>query len=75
MKQFADRFYSKYQQWPADWAIMAYDGLLALTEAIQKANSTDSDQVVKALEGCRSNLFGVRGISGRKITWPMSEFT
>ena len=38
MKQFTDQFYSKYQQWPADWAIMAYDGLLALTEAIQKAN-------------------------------------
>jgi branched-chain amino acid transport system substrate-binding protein len=51
MKQFVDRFYAKYQQWPADWAIMAYDGLTALTEAIRKANSTDSDKVVKALEG------------------------
>ncbi len=50
MKEFVDRFYTKYQQWPADWAIMAYDGLVALTEAINKANSTDSDQVVKALE-------------------------
>jgi branched-chain amino acid transport system substrate-binding protein len=63
MKQFADRFYSKYQQWPADWAIMAYDGLLALTEAIQKANSTDSDQVVKALEGLSfKSLRGARYI-------------
>ncbi|MBI5572078.1 MAG: ABC transporter substrate-binding protein [Desulfomonile tiedjei] len=51
MKEFVDAFYAKYQQWPADWAIMAYDGLLALTEAIKKANSTDSDKVVKALEG------------------------
>lgn len=51
MKQFVDKFYSKYHQWPADWAIMAYDGLVALTEAINKANSTDSDKVVKALEG------------------------
>ena len=63
MKQFADRFYSKYQQWPADWAIMAYDGLVALTEAIQKANSTDSDQVVKALEGLSfKSLRGARYI-------------
>jgi branched-chain amino acid transport system substrate-binding protein len=51
MKQFVDKFYAKYQQWPADWAIMTYDGLTALVEAIKKANSTDSDAVVKALEG------------------------
>jgi branched-chain amino acid transport system substrate-binding protein len=51
MKQFVDRFYARYQKWPADFAIMAYDGLIALTEAIRKANSTDSDQVVRALEG------------------------
>jgi len=59
MKQFVDRFYAKYRQWPADWAIMAYDGLTALTEAIKKANSTDSDQVVKALEGL--NFKSLRG--------------
>ncbi|MGO9569735.1 MAG: ABC transporter substrate-binding protein [Desulfomonilaceae bacterium] len=63
MKQFVDRFYSKYQQWPADWAIMAYDGLEALTEAITKANTTDSDQVVKALEGLSfKSLRGARYI-------------
>ena len=63
MKQFVDRFYAKYQQWPADWAIMAYDGLTALTEAIKKANSTDSDQVVKALEGLHfKSLRGARYI-------------
>jgi branched-chain amino acid transport system substrate-binding protein len=63
MKQFVDRFYAKYQQWPADWAIMAYDGLEALTEAIKKANSTDSDLVVKALEGMSfKSLRGARYI-------------
>jgi branched-chain amino acid transport system substrate-binding protein len=51
MKQFVDRFYLKYKQWPADWAIMAYDGLIALTEAIKKASTTDSDEVLKAIEG------------------------
>jgi branched-chain amino acid transport system substrate-binding protein len=63
MKQFADRFYAKYHQWPADWAIMAYDGLSALTEAIKKANSTDSDRVAKALEGLSfKSLRGARYI-------------
>jgi branched-chain amino acid transport system substrate-binding protein len=42
---------------------MAYDGLVALTEAIKKANSTDSDQVVKALEGMKfKSLRGERYI-------------
>jgi ABC-type branched-subunit amino acid transport system substrate-binding protein len=42
---------------------MAYDGLEALTEAIKKANSTDSDLVVKALEGMSfKSLRGARYI-------------
>jgi branched-chain amino acid transport system substrate-binding protein len=51
MKAFVKKYHDKYKEWPADWAIMAYDGLIALTDAIKKANSTDSDQVVKAIEG------------------------
>ncbi len=60
MKAFVEKFYAKYQQWPADWAIMTYDGLIALTEAIKKANSTDSDKVVAALEGM--NFKSLRGM-------------
>lgn len=51
MKDFAERFHAKYNDWPAEWAIMAYDGLIALTEAINKAGTLDSDKVVQALEG------------------------
>lgn len=51
MKDFVNSFQSKYHDVPADWAIMAYDGLIALTEAIKKANTIDSDKVVQALEG------------------------
>jgi len=51
MKDFVRKFYDKYQQWPSDWAIQSYDGLVALTEAIKKANSIDTDKVAKALEG------------------------
>ena len=34
---------------------MAYDGLIALTAAIKKAGSIDSDQVSKAVEGLEFN--------------------
>jgi branched-chain amino acid transport system substrate-binding protein len=51
MKAFVDKYYKKYNQWPSDWACMAYDGMLAITTAIEKAQSIDSDEVVKALEG------------------------
>jgi len=51
MKGFVQRFNAKYNEWPSDWACMVYDGLLALTTAIKKANSIDSDAVVKAFEG------------------------
>ncbi|UCD82533.1 MAG: ABC transporter substrate-binding protein, partial [Desulfobacterales bacterium] len=47
------QYYDKYNEWPSDWACMAYDGLIVLTTAIKKANSIDSDEVVKALEGLR----------------------
>lgn len=63
MKEFVKKYEEKNKEWPADWAIMAYDGMIALTEAIKKANSTDSDQVVKALEGLKfKSLRGERYI-------------
>jgi branched-chain amino acid transport system substrate-binding protein len=44
---------SKYlkDEYPSSWAIQGYMGLQFLTEAIKKANSTDSDKVSKALLG------------------------
>jgi branched-chain amino acid transport system substrate-binding protein len=63
MKAFVDQYYAKYKEWPADWAIMAYDGLIALTDAIKKAGTADSDAVVKALEGLKfKSLRGERYI-------------
>lgn len=63
MKAFAKKYYEKNKEWPADWACMSYDGLIALTEAIKKANSIDSDKVVKALEGMKfKSLRGERYI-------------
>jgi branched-chain amino acid transport system substrate-binding protein len=51
MKEFIDKFNARYQDWPAEWAAMAYDGLLALTEAIKKAGTLDSDKVLQTIEG------------------------
>ena len=63
MKAFVDNYYKKYNEWPSDWACMAYDGLIALTTAIKKANSIDSDAVAKALEGLKfASLRGPRYI-------------
>jgi len=63
MAAFVKTYYEKNKEWPADWAIMAYDGLIALTEAIKKANSTDSEKVVKAIEGLKfKSLRGERYI-------------
>src|SRR6266849_5046852 len=44
---------SKYlkDEYPSSWAIQGYIGMAFLTEAIKKANSTDSDKVAKALIG------------------------
>lgn len=55
MQQFVEKYYAKHKEWPSDWACMAYDGLIALTTAIKKADSIDSDAVVKALEGMHFN--------------------
>jgi len=44
---------SKYlkDEYPSSWAIQGYIGMQALTEAVRKAGSTDSDKVSKALAG------------------------
>ena len=49
-KEYTARL-SKYlkDEYPSSWAIQGYIGMQALTEAIRKANSTDSDKVSKAL--------------------------
>jgi branched-chain amino acid transport system substrate-binding protein len=44
------RAYTKEEQ-PSSWPITGYMGMLTLTAAIQKAGSTDSDKVAKAMLG------------------------
>lgn len=63
MKTFVDKYNKKFNAWPADWAIMAYDGLLVLKKAVDTAGSTDSEKVSKALDGLKwASLRGDRYI-------------
>lgn len=55
MKEFVKKYQDKYKDFPADWAIMAYDGLLALKKAIETAKDIDGDKVSKALDGLKWN--------------------
>lgn len=63
MQVFVEKYHKKYNEWPSDWAIMAYDGMIVLATAIKKANSTKSEDVVKVLGGLRfESLRGSRYI-------------
>jgi branched-chain amino acid transport system substrate-binding protein len=63
MKAFTKRFHDKYKDWPADWAIMTWDGMLVLEEAIKMTNSIDSEKIAKALDGLKwKSLRGPRYI-------------
>ncbi len=63
MQVFAEKYYNKYNEWPSDWAAMAYDGLIVLTTAIEKAGSAMSEDVVKVLGDLRfASLRGARYI-------------
>ncbi len=63
MAAFVKKYTEKYNEEPADWAIMIYDGLLVLKKAIETAKTFDSDILVKTLEGMKwTSLRGERYI-------------
>ncbi len=53
MKAFVRKYHDKYNEYPSDWACLAYDGMLVLAQAIKKANSLDSEEVVKVIGGLK----------------------
>jgi branched-chain amino acid transport system substrate-binding protein len=66
MTKFTEQFRAKYNDYPADWAIMGYEGMQILAQAIKSANSLESDAIVKAVE--QVHYDGLRGpISFRAI--------
>jgi len=53
MKSFVQKFKTRTGEYPSSWAVMAYDGLIALRKAVEKAKSLDTEKVIDALEGLK----------------------
>ena len=51
MTAFVERYRARYDQYPTDWAVMSYDGVMALRQGVEKAGSLDSEVVKDALRG------------------------
>jgi len=51
MTQLVTTYREKYGRYPSDWAVMAYDGVYALKQGIEKAASIDTERVKDALKG------------------------
>lgn len=50
MKAFIDAYKKMTQKYPTCWAILSYDSVMALAEAVKKAGGFDRDAIAKALE-------------------------
>jgi len=50
-KSFIERYKTRTGEYPSSWAILAYDGLMALRKAVEKAKSLETEKVIEALEG------------------------
>ena len=51
MAKFVSAYREKYGRYPSDWAVMAYDGVYALKQGIEKAGSIDTETVKDAMKG------------------------
>ncbi|MEM9953179.1 MAG: ABC transporter substrate-binding protein [Chloroflexota bacterium] len=50
MADFNERFLEIYDEYPSDWAILAYDAVLVLAAAAEEAGTVDGDAVSAALD-------------------------
>lgn len=50
MRDFVAKYRAKYNDYPSDWAVLGYDGMMVLAEGIRSAATFEQDDVVKALE-------------------------
>lgn len=48
---FANRYHSKYSDWPSQWAILAYTSVQTWADGVKKAGSFDADKVSAAISG------------------------
>jgi branched-chain amino acid transport system substrate-binding protein len=57
---FYVQYYAKYKQIPLCWSLYDHDAVYAIADAIQRAQSLNSDKIVSAMENTR--LVGVSGV-------------
>jgi branched-chain amino acid transport system substrate-binding protein len=50
-KAFGERYEKKNKELPTNWSQECYTGMLFLAEAVRKTNGTNSEDLVRALEG------------------------
>lgn len=51
MAAFVERYRARYDQYPTDWAVMSYDGVMALKQGVEAAGSLDPEFVKDAMRG------------------------
>ncbi|MEW6351645.1 MAG: ABC transporter substrate-binding protein [Thermodesulfobacteriota bacterium] len=61
MTRFMKSFQEKHKRYPSDWAVLEYDAVYALKQAVEKAKSVDTEAVKDAMKGmtietCRGKL-------------------
>ena len=56
ISDFTERYRARFNDWPADWAIMAYESMLVYAEGIRKANSVEAQPLTQAMENAEFDL-------------------
>jgi len=51
MARFVETYRAKHDSYPTDWAVMTYDGVYALKQGIEKAQSIDPKESKNAMQG------------------------
>ncbi len=51
MAELVETYQAKFGTYPSDWAVMAYDGVYALKQGVEKAGSIDIEKVKDAMKG------------------------
>lgn len=54
--QFTERYRARFNDWPADWAIMAYESMQVYAAAIRKAGTVEVQALTKAIESTEFDL-------------------
>ncbi len=62
MNGLVEGFRQKFDRYPSDWAVMAYDGVQVLRQGVEKAGSIEVEPIRKAMQGlavetCRGKLY------------------